>query len=148
MEIILLEKIRNLGNVGDRVKVKHGFARNYLIPESKAVFATPANIAEFESKRAIHEKKAQDTFVAAQEKAARLNEINLTISAIASDEGKLYGSVGINEIRDALKAQGMDVDKREIILSDGAFHSVGNFVVEVLLHSDVVANVKLDIVPA
>ncbi len=148
MEIILLEKVRNLGNVGDKVQVKVGYARNFLIPENKAVFATAANIAEFETKRADLEKKAQQALVAAQEQASKMNEITLTIAAIASEEGKLYGSVGINEIKEALKEKSINIDKREIILSEGAFHSVGSYVVDIQLHSDVVANVKLDIVAA
>lgn len=148
MEIILLEKIRNLGNVGDKVIVKNGYARNYLIPENKAVFATERNIADFETRRAELEKKAEETLLAAKEKASKLNEITLTISAIASDEGKLYGSIGINEIKDALQAKAIEIDKREIVLPEGTFHSVGNYEVEIQLHSDVVAHIKLDIVAA
>jgi len=146
MEIILLEKIRRLGNVGDLVQVKNGYARNYLIPEGKAVFATPSNIADFESRRAELEKKAETAFTAAKEQAAKLNAISLVISAIASEQGKLYGSVGINEIQEALREKSIEIDKRDVILPDGVFHSLGNYVVNIQLHSDVTAEIKLDIV--
>lgn len=146
MEIILLEKIRRLGNVGDLVQVKNGYARNYLIPEGKAVFATPGNIADFESRRAELEKKAELAFAAAKEQATKLNAISLVISAIASEQGKLYGSVGVNEIQEALREKSIEIDKRDIILSDGAFHSLGNYVITIQLHSDIVAEIKLDIV--
>jgi large subunit ribosomal protein L9 len=98
MEVILLEKIRNLGNLGDKIVVKPGYGRNYLIPNSKAVFATPANLEQFEQRRAQLEKKAEQVLATAQQQAAKLSDVTLVISSIASDEGKLYGSVGINEI--------------------------------------------------
>lgn len=146
MEIILLEKIRRLGNVGDLVQVKNGYARNFLIPEGKAVFATPSNIADFESRRAELEKKAETAFAAAKELATKLNAISLVIRAIASEQGKLYGSVGINEIQEALREKSMEIDKRDILLPDGVFHSLGNYVINIQLHSDVTAEIKLDIV--
>ncbi|WP_058534982.1 50S ribosomal protein L9 [Legionella saoudiensis] len=148
MEVILLEKVRNLGNLGDKVHVKSGYGRNYLIPQNKAVFATATNIEMFEQRRAELEKKAQQSLSAAEQRAAKLNDVNLTISAMASDEGKLYGSVGVNEIKDALVAKDIEVSKREIVMPEGPLHSIGNFVVEVHVHSDVIANLQVEIIPA
>jgi large subunit ribosomal protein L9 len=148
MEVILLEKIRNLGNLGDKIVVKPGYGRNYLIPNSKAVFATPANLEQFEQRRAQLEKKAEQVLATAQQQAAKLSDVTLVISSIASDEGKLYGSVGINEIKDALAARSIDISKREIVLSDGPFHAIGNYVVQIQLHSDVVADLQIEIVAA
>lgn len=146
MQVILLEKIRNLGNLGDTVNVKSGYGRNYLIPQSKAVFATEKNIELFEARRADLEKKAAQDLSQAQQRAAKLNDVTLIITAQASDEGKLYGSVSINEIKDALVARSIDVSKREIIMSEGPIHSVGNYVVDLMLHSDVVASLQVEVV--
>ncbi|GGI77128.1 50S ribosomal protein L9 [Legionella impletisoli] len=148
MEVILLEKIRNLGNLGDKVAVKSGYGRNYLIPQGKAVFATAKNIEEFEKRRAELEKKAQKSLAEAEQRAAKLNDITLEISAQASDEGKLYGSIGVNEITEALKERGHDVSKREVVMPEGPIHSTGEYVVQVQLHSDVMANLKVEVVPA
>ncbi|WP_133135079.1 50S ribosomal protein L9 [Legionella rowbothamii] len=148
MEVILLEKVRNLGNLGDKVHVKSGYGRNYLIPQNKAVFATATNIDLFEQRRSELEQKAQQSLSAAEQRAAKLNDINLAISAMASDEGKLYGSVGVNEITDALVAKGIEVSKREIVMPEGPLHSIGSFVVEVHVHSDVIANLQVEISPA
>lgn len=148
MEVILLEKIRNLGNLGDKVSVKAGYGRNFLIPQSKAVFATPENIAEFEAHRQELEKKAQKTLSAAEQRAAKFNDITLLIAAQASDEGKLYGSVGVNEIKAALIERSLEVHKREIVMPEGPLHSVGEYVVEIHLHSDVVAHLKVEVAQA
>jgi large subunit ribosomal protein L9 len=146
MEVILLEKVRNLGNLGDKVQVKSGYGRNYLIPESKAVFATPKSIELFEQRRAELEKKAQQSLASAEQRAAKLNDTTLVISAMASDEGKLYGSVGVNEIKDALIAKEIEISKREIVMPEGPLHSIGNFAVEIHVHSDVIANLQIEIV--
>lgn len=146
MEVILLEKVRNLGSLGDRVKVKPGFGRNFLIPQSKAVFATPANIASFEARRAELEKKEQQGLAKAEQRAAAINDLTIEIKAMASDEGKLYGSVGINEIKDALTAKSVEISKREIVLPEGPFHSIGSYEVEIHVHSDVIATLKINIV--
>jgi len=146
MQVILLEKIRNLGNLGDKVNVKSGYGRNYLIPQSKAVFATEKNIELFEARRADLEKKAAQDLAQAQQRAAKLNDVTLVITAQASDEGKLYGSVSINEIKDALVARSIEISKREIIMSEGPIHSVGNYVVDLMLHSDVVASLQVEVV--
>lgn len=148
MEVILLEKVRNLGNLGDKVNVKPGYGRNYLIPENKAVFATGKNIEMFEQRRAELEKKAQQSLANAEQRAAKLNDISLVISALASDEGKLYGSVGVNEIKDALIERSVEISKREIVMPEGPFHSIGNYTVEVHVHSDVIANLQVEIIPS
>ncbi|HHF7375324.1 50S ribosomal protein L9 [Legionella bozemanae] len=148
MEVILLEKVRNLGNLGDKVNVKAGYGRNFLIPQNKAVFATPKNIELFEQRRVELEKKAQQSLATAEQRAAKLSDITLVINAMASDEGKLYGSVGVNEIKDALAEKGVDVVKREIVMPEGPLHSIGNFVVEIHVHSDVIAKLNVEIVPS
>ena len=146
MQVILLEKVKNLGNLGDKVNVKPGYGRNFLIPQSKAVFATEKNVELFELRRADLEKKALQSFTQAEQRASKLNDITVTIAAQASDEGKLYGSVGPTEIQDALLAKSVDVSKREIVMPDGPLHSVGQFVVQVHVHSDVVASLQVEIV--
>ncbi|WP_115709202.1 50S ribosomal protein L9 [Legionella sainthelensi] len=148
MEVILLEKVRNLGNLGDKVNVKAGYGRNFLIPQNKAVFATPKNIEAFEQRRSELEKKAQQALSTAEQRASKFNDTHVVISAMASDEGKLYGSVGVNEIKDALTEKNIEVSKREIVMPEGPLHSIGNFVVEIHVHSDVIANLSIEIVPA
>jgi large subunit ribosomal protein L9 len=148
MQVILLEKVRNLGNLGDKVNVKPGYGRNYLIPQNKAVFATETNIEKFNQRRAELEKKAQQSLAQAEQRAAKINDTTVVIEAQASDEGKLYGSVGVNEIKDALLAKSVEVSKREIILPEGPMHSIGQFVVEIHVHSDVVANLQVEIISA
>lgn len=148
MEVILLEKIGRLGNLGDKVSVKAGYARNYLIPQAKAVMATDTNLKYFEERRADLEKKAQKDLSTAEQRAAKLNDITLVIQALASDEGRLYGSVGLSEIKAAFAEKDQEVSKREIVLVQGAIHSVGDYTIEVHLHSDVIATVQLQIVPA
>lgn len=148
MEVILLENIRNLGALGDKVKVKPGYGRNYLIPQNKAVFATEKNIAVFESRRAELEKKAEADFAKAQARAEKFQDFIVVIAAQASDEGKLYGSVGINEIKDAILAKGHEINRREIAMSQGAFHSVGVYNVDLLLHSNLTVTIQVEIVAA
>ncbi|KTD63931.1 50S ribosomal protein L9 [Legionella spiritensis] len=145
MEVILLEKVRNLGSLGDKVHVKAGYGRNFLIPQNKAVFATEKNVKLFEERRAELEKKAQQTLAQAEQRAAKLNDVTLVISAMASDEGKLYGSVGASEIKDALLKRSIEVSKREIVLPEGPMHAIGNYVVEIHVHSDVIANLQVQI---
>ena len=146
MQVILLEKVKNLGNLGDKVNVKPGYGRNFLIPQSKAVFATEKNIELFETRRADLEKKALQLFTQAEQRASKLNDVTVTISAQASDEGKLYGSVGPTEIQDALLAKSFEVSKREIVMPEGPLHSVGQFVVDIHVHSDVIAKLQVEIV--
>jgi|TARA_B110000259_G_scaffold19087_1_gene20093 large subunit ribosomal protein L9 len=138
MEVILLEKIGKLGNIGDKATVKAGFGRNYLIPHGKAVFATESNIADFELRRADLEAAAASKLGAAEARAAALAAIgSVTISAVAGDEGKLFGSVGIRELEDALAALGSDINKSEISMPDGPIRFVGEFSIECQLHVDV-----------
>ena len=138
MEVILLEKIGKLGNIGDKANVKAGFGRNYLIPHGKAVFATASNIADFELRRADLEAAAASKLGAAEKRAAALAAIgSVTITAVAGDEGKLFGSVGIRELEDALAAAGSDISKSEISMPDGPIRFVGEFSIECQLHVDV-----------
>jgi len=144
MEVILLEKIGKLGNIGDKAKVKAGFGRNYLIPQGKAVFATESNIAEFESRRAELEAKAADALTAARARADQLTALDsIVISVIAGDEGKLFGSIGARELEDAIGSAGVEVSKNEISLPDGALRQTGDYVIDIQLHSDVTASVSV-----
>ena len=145
MQVILLEKIRKLGGLGEQVSVKNGYGRNYLVPQGKAIFATKENIEYFESRRAELEKKASADLAAAEKRAATLRSSSIVISAQASEEGKLYGSVGVNEIIDALQAKSLEVSKREVIMPEGPIHSVGEFEVEILVHSDVTAKLTIKV---
>lgn len=146
MEIILLEKVRNLGNLGDKIDVKAGYGRNFLIPKNKAVFATAENIEHFEQRRAELEKKAQQALSNAEQLAAKINDTTLVITALASDEGRLYGSISTTEIKDALSAKSIEINKREIVMPDGAIHSIGDYTVEVHVHSDVIATLQIQVV--
>lgn len=146
MQVILLETLRNVGRLGDMVDVKPGYARNYLIPEGIAVFANNENKARFEANRAELEKKAKQALSNAEQRAARINDVRVVIAAMASDEGKLYGSVAAAEIQDALTAQGIEVSKREIVMSEGPIHSTGDYKVEVHVHSEVIALLQVQVV--
>ena len=147
MEVILLSKIENLGSLGDKVSVRSGYARNYLIPQGKAKFATAANIKEFEARRAELEAEAADSLAAAEARKATLNELKISIPAKESSEGKLFGSVGNTDVIEALKAAGHEVEKREVRMPDGAFRNIGTYEIELHLHTDVNATVTIDIVP-
>ena len=147
MELILLEKVVNLGNLGDKVNVKPGYGRNFLVPQGKAVPANAANLAEFEARRAEYEAKAKDSLDAAEGRKAKLDEQSITIYANASTEGKLYGSVGPREIADAFTKAGTPVEKSEVVLGEGAFRHVGEYDVMLHLHADVEVPVKVVIQP-
>ena len=141
MEVILLEKIGKLGTIGDKANVKSGFGRNYLIPQGKAVFATEANIAAFELRRAELEANAAAVLAEAEKRAAALAAIgSVTITAVAGDEGKLFGSVGVRELETAIAEAGGDINKSEINLPDGPIRFIGEFSVECQLHVDVIQN--------
>ena len=146
MELVLLQKVKNLGNLGDKVNVKPGFGRNFLVPQGKAVPATAANLAEFEARRAEYEAKANDALAAAEARKARLEGAVVTIHANASTEGKLYGSVGPREIAEALTKAGTEVGKSEVVMGEGAFRNVGEYEVVVHLHADVETPVKVNVV--
>ena len=147
MDVILLERVRNLGNLGDEVSVKNGYGRNFLIPQGKAVRATAANREVFESRRAELEAQASAQLKAAQDRAAGLAELAVTIAARASDEGKLFGSVGSREIADAVTEAGQEVSKDEVLLPVGPLRSIGEFTVDFQLHSDVTASVTVNVIP-
>ena len=147
MEVILLDKIAKLGGLGDKVTVKSGYARNFLLPKGKAVFASDANVEHFEARGAEIEAKLAETLKAAEAKAAKVVELaEVTIASSAGDEGKLFGSVGTNDIANAITNAGVDVSKSEVRLSDGAFHAVGEYEVGIHLHSDVDVIVTIAIV--
>lgn len=146
MEVILLEKITNLGNLGDKVSVKSGYARNFLLPQGKATVATAANVAEFEARRAELEKQAAELKAEAEARAAQLNELEITITATAGDEGKLFGSIGTHDIADALTASGVPVAKSEVRLPNGTIRQTGEYDVALHLHTDVEASVRLVVV--
>jgi large subunit ribosomal protein L9 len=144
MEIILLQKVDNVGGIGDLVRVKSGYARNYLIPQGKATLATPENKAKFESRRAELEAKAAAELAAAQERAKKLEGVVLKIEMQAGAEGKLFGSVGTVDISDAIGQHGVEVERSEIRLPDGPLRVVGEHLIELHLHTDV--NVELKVV--
>jgi len=146
MQIILMEKVVNLGNLGDLVKVKDGYARNYLIPQGKAKRATPTALAEFEARRAELEKAAADKLAAAQATADKLEGIVLTIARKASVDGRLFGSVTNYDVAEALQVQGFEVEKSAIRMPEGPLKTTGETALEVALHTDVLANVKVQVV--
>jgi len=146
MNVILLEKVGKLGSLGDKVTVKSGYGRNFLIPFGKAVPANDANVAQFETRRAELEKAAAEKMAVAEVRAAKLNELAVTIVSKAGDEGKLFGSIGTRDIADAITAAGVEVAKSEVKLPEGSLRTVGDFEIAVQLHSDVTAIVKLAVV--
>lgn len=146
MQIILLEKVGRLGNLGDKVNVKPGYGRNFLIPYGKAVAATERNIADFEERRAGLEAAAAGRRAAAEARAAKLAELVITIAANAGDEGKLFGSIGTRDIAEAVTKAGVEVDKSEVRLPNGVIREVGEYEVDVQVHSDLMQAIKLVIV--
>jgi large subunit ribosomal protein L9 len=145
MKVILLEKIRNLGELGDNVIVANGYGRNYLLPQRKAVPATKDNLLKFEGQRAELEGKANEFLAKAQEKLSQIEALNVTIKAHSGDEGKLFGSIGTKDIVDAVVAEGVSVQKNEIRLPHGALRKTGDYSIQIHLHSDVNATLKLTI---
>ncbi|MGL4381231.1 MAG: 50S ribosomal protein L9 [Vibrio sp.] len=147
MQVILLDKIGNLGSLGDTVNVKSGYARNFLIPQGKAVMATKSNVAMFESRRAELEAKVAEQLTAAQARADQVNALEaVVIASKAGDEGKLFGSIGTRDIADAITAAGVKVSKSEVRLPEGALRNVGEFEVSVQLHSEVFATAKVQVI--
>jgi large subunit ribosomal protein L9 len=145
MEVILLEKVANLGNLGDKVTIKSGYGRNYLVPQGKAVAATAKKIAEFEVRRAELEKAAAEKLAAAQARAAELAKLTIVIPHKAGDEGRLFGSVGTHTIADAITAAGVVVEKHEVRLPHGVIRHLGAFDVDIHLHTDVNTTVAVQI---
>jgi len=147
MEVILLENIGNLGGLGDRVDVKSGFGRNFLIPQGKAVSATRENIAQFEERRAELEAAAAETVAAAETRAEAINALDtITIEANAGEEGKLFGSIGTRDITDAVTAAGCAIDKSEVRLPEGALRELGEYEIAIQVHSKVTATVNLNVI--
>jgi large subunit ribosomal protein L9 len=147
MNIILLDKIANLGGLGDKVTVRSGYARNFLFPQGKAVPATTANVEKFETRRAELESANAEKLAKAQARADKLNALeNLTIAAPAGDEGKLFGSVGTRDIAQAITDAGIEVAKAEVKLPEGTLRELGEFNIDIQVHSEVMANVKLVII--
>ena len=146
MELILLQKVVNLGNLGDKVNVKPGYGRNFLVPQGKAVPATADNLAQFEARRAEYEAKAKQALEGAESRKAKLEGVTVTIPANASTEGKLYGSVGPREIAQALSQLGTEVEKSEVVLGEGAFRQTGEYEVMLHLHADVETPVMVHVV--
>lgn len=147
MEVILLEKIRKLGGLGDQVRVKPGYGRNFLIPQGKAVPATGENVAKFEARRAELEQAQADALGVAQARAAKIQDLAVKLVRKAGAEGKLYGSVGTADIAEALTAAGgVEVTRKEVLLPEGPLRVTGEYEIEVHLHADVDATVKVQVV--
>jgi large subunit ribosomal protein L9 len=149
MQVILLDKIARLGGLGDTVEVKSGFARNYLIPQGKAVMATKANLEVFETRRAELEAKLAGVLAAAEARAALISALeNVTIESKSGDEGKLFGSIGTRDVADAITAAGVAVAKGEIRMPEGALRYTGEYEIAVQVHTDVKTTVKINVVAA
>jgi large subunit ribosomal protein L9 len=144
MEIILIQKVANLGNIGDKVKVKAGYGRNFLLPQGKATLATKENVAKFEARRAEFEKAANEELASAKSRAAKLEGFKLSLTAKAGGEGKLFGSVGNSDIVEALKKAGHTLERSEVRMPNGPIRQAGEHVVQLHLHTDV--NVDLPVV--
>jgi large subunit ribosomal protein L9 len=146
MQIILLEKLANLGQLGDVVKVKDGYGRNFLIPQKKAKRATPANLAEFQAKRAELEKVQAEVLAQAQARGEKLNGITVQVAQKAGVDGRLFGSVTTSDIADAIKASGQEVAKSEVRLPNGPLKTIGEFPVDLSLHTDVTVCITVTVV--
>ena len=147
MEVILLDKVGRLGAIGDKVTVKSGYGRNYLLPQGKAVAATAKNIADFEVRRAGLEAAAASKIAGATARAEQLAALEVTIAAKAGDEGRLFGSIGTRDIAEAITAAGVEVAKSEIRLPQGVLREIGQYEIDVQLHAEVIQAVKLAVVP-
>ena len=146
MQVILLENVTNLGKLGDLVNVKSGFARNFLVPQGKATIATESNIARFEERREDLEKMSNDKLQASQARAKELEGQSVEIASRASEEGKLFGSVGVFEIAEAFTAKGLEINKSEVRLPEGPLKDLGEHEVEISVHAEVVFNVTVNVV--
>ena len=146
MQVILLERVGKLGDLGDKVNVKAGFGRNYLIPYGKAVPATESNVADFEARRAELEAAAAEKRGAAEARGAQLAEVAITIEANAGDEGKLFGSIGTRDLADAITKAGVEVSKSEVRLPMGVIREIGEYEIDIQLHSEVTQAVKVSVI--
>lgn len=147
MDVILLEKIENLGNIGDRVKVRSGYGRNFLLPRGKATLATPENVKIFEERRAEFEAKQAEELRVAKARAAELGALTVSITAKAGTEGRLFGSLGTVDIAEACTAAGVPLRRSEVRLPEGPIRTVGEHTIELHLHSDVDASITITVVP-
>ena len=144
MEVILLEKAGKLGDIGDKVSVKAGYGRNYLVPQGKAVFATRENLEAFESRRAELEQAAAEKLAKAQKLAAKIVEIaSITITSVAGEEGRLFGSIGPRDVAEALNTAGVEVSKSDVKMPEGAIREVGEFDIDIQLHSDLTQAIQI-----
>jgi large subunit ribosomal protein L9 len=146
MEVILLEKVENLGNIGDQVNVKSGYGRNFLLPKGKATLATAENIAIFDARRAELEAKQAEELAAAQARADKLEGLSLSVTVKSGPEGKLYGSLGTIDIVEAVGAEGIEIDRSEVRLPDGPLRAVGEFDIEIHLHTDLNVAIRVTVV--
>ena len=147
MDVILLKKVGHLGGLGDKVSVRAGYGRNYLIPSGFAVPATDANLRAFEERRTELEKEAAESLAAAEARREALDGLTVTVARKAGDEGKLFGSVGTQDIADAVGEVGLKLEKQEVRLPEGPFRAAGEYEVSVHLHADVDATIKLEVIP-
>jgi large subunit ribosomal protein L9 len=147
MEVILLEKVAKLGALGDKVTVKAGYGRNFLIPQKKAVPATAANLESFEARRADLEKQAAEKLATAEKRAEQLKELELTLAVKAGDEGKLFGSIGTRDLADLISSTGIEASKSEIRLPNGPLRTTGTFEIALQLHADVTTALTVHVVP-
>ncbi len=145
MEVILLEKIANLGNLGDKVTIKNGYGRNYLVPQGKAVPATVIKIAEFEARRVELEQSAQDRLAVAQKLGNELGKLQIVIAHKAGDEGRLFGSIGTHNIAEAITAAGIAIEKHQIRLPHGTIRHLGDYAIDINLHSDVIVTLTIKV---
>lgn len=145
MDVILLKKVENLGNLGEKVAVRPGYGRNFLFPTGAAIPATPENLKKFEERRAELEKAAAESLAAAEARKAQLEGKTFTLFAKAGDEGRLFGSVGTADIAEACTQAGVAVNKKEVRLPEGPFHNLGTYEVEIHLHTDLNASIQLEI---
>ncbi len=146
MRVILQQDVSNLGKVGDQVSVRAGFGRNYLLPQGIAVIATPKNIADFEARRSELEKTAAEVLANAKSRSEKVADLEIVISAQAGDEGKLFGSVGARDIAEAITQKGINVDKKEVILNEGAIRQTGEYTITLKLHSAISVPVKIKVI--
>lgn len=146
MEIILLERVADLGVLGDRVKVKPGYARNFLIPKGKATEATPKNIARFEARRAELERIAAEALAKARARAEQLAELIVTLSVKSGSEGRLFGSVGSADIANAVSAAGIELQKQEVRLTDGSIRQIGEYDVDLHLHPEIKTQIRVNVI--
>lgn len=146
MDVILLEKVDNLGNIGDRVKVRSGYGRNFLLPKGKATLATPENIAIFEERRAELERKEAGELAAAEARGGELQNLALQLTTKAGVEGKLFGSLGTIDIAEACSKAGVPVERSEVRLPDGPIRTLGEHEIEIHLHADVTVSVRIEVI--